>query len=71
MIQFIIDHKDEVPSAKTCKVGPLDETLSSDVETLRSAIAGSISHGSCPEGIYNINGMIFKATAGVVELFKP
>jgi hypothetical protein len=71
MIQFIIDHKDEVPSAKTCKVGPLDETLSSDVETLRSAIAGSISNGSCPEGIYNINGMIFKATAGVVELFKP
>lgn len=71
MIQFIINNKDKIPTAEICKVGPIAQDLASDLETLRVGIAGDITSGSCPEGIYNINGVVFVAQNGTVELYKP
>lgn len=71
MVQFIITHKDEIPSAIVCHVGPMNQEMATDVDTLRSAIAAMISSGACPEGVYNISGQIFVASGGIVELFKP
>jgi len=71
MIQFIIDHKDEIPSAIVCKVGPINQEMSTDVDTLRSAIASIIGSGACPEGEYIINGHVFIASGGFVNIFKP
>ena len=70
MIQYIMNHKDEIPSATACKVGPLDEEKAADVEVIKIAIANSIKAGSCPEGIYNINNVVFIAKQGTVELFS-
>jgi len=71
MIQFIIDHKDEIPSAIVCKVGPINQDMSTDVDTLRSTIATMIGSGACPEGDYIINGQVFVASGGIVNIFEP
>lgn len=71
MIQFIIDHKADVPSAGTCQVGPLAKEQAADTDALRSAIATQISSGTCPEGIYNISGIVFVARNGTVEVYSP
>jgi hypothetical protein len=71
MIQFIVDHKDEIPSAVGCQVGPISKDLSADVEALSSAINESIQSGRCPEGIYNINGIVIIARDGTVTLYVP
>jgi len=70
MIQFIIDHKDEIPAAQGCKVGPIEEVKATDMDALKTAILASISTGTCPEGIYNINGVVFIAKNGMVNLFN-
>jgi hypothetical protein len=69
MIQFIIDHKEEIPTAQFCKVGPIDEAKATDVDELKTGIIASITAGACPEGIYNINGEVFIAKDGVVNPF--
>jgi hypothetical protein len=71
MIQFIVDHKAEIPAATVCQVGPLAETQAGDVEALRSAITAQVSSGACPEGIYNITGIVFIARNGAVEVYSP
>jgi hypothetical protein len=71
MIQFIIDHKDEIPSALGCQVGPISKDLSADAEALRLAINETIQTGRCTEGIYNINGTVFIAKEGTVVLYVP
>lgn len=71
MIQFIIDHKDEVPSAAICKVGPIDEESAADLNVLSRAIGDLVNAGTCQEGIYNINGNVFIAKDGSVILYVP
>ena len=71
MIQFIIDNKDQVPTAVICKVGPIAQDLTPDIDSLRAGIADAITSGRCPEGIYNINRIIFTAQNGTAELFEP
>lgn len=69
MIQFIVDHKEEVPAAQVCKVGPIAEEKAADIDALKAGILASINTGVCPEGIYNINGVVFIAKDGSVNLF--
>jgi hypothetical protein len=71
MIQFIIDQKDEIPSALICQVGPIEEEMASDPLAIRDAIAATIAARDCPEGVYNIYGVIFDARGGIVEIFQP
>lgn len=71
MVQFIVNHKDEIPSAVICHVGPIAQENAADVDTIRSTIANMISSGACPEGEYNINGQVFIASGGTVDLFMP
>ncbi len=71
MIQFIIDQKDEIPSALICQVGPIEEEMATDPLALRDAIAATIAARECPEGVYNINDVIFDGRGGIVEIFQP
>ncbi|KAF0110474.1 MAG: hypothetical protein FD147_1620 [Chloroflexi bacterium] len=70
MIKFIIEHKAEIPSSTSCKLGPLQEEQSSDLEVIQRLIQNSVTNQSCPEGVYNVNGAVFVAKEGTVALFK-
>jgi hypothetical protein len=69
MVQFIVDHKEEVSTARICKVGPIAVEKAADIDALKTVILTSINTGVCPEGIYNINGVVFVAKDGTVNLF--
>jgi len=70
-VNYIIDHKDEIPTAMSCQVGPISKELSTDLDALNSAIGETIQTGRCAEGIYNINGNVFIAKDGTVVLYAP
>lgn len=71
MIQFIVDHKDEIPSAVGCQVGPIPKDSSTDLDALSRAISETIQAGICTEGIYNIDGNVFIAKDGTVVHYVP
>jgi hypothetical protein len=71
MIQFIVNKKDEIPSAVGCQVGPISKDSSADLDALSLAISETIQTGRCLEGIYNINGNVFIAKNGTVVRYVP
>jgi len=70
MIEWIVEQKDTIATAQNCQLGPLDETQSINLDVIQAAIQSAISTQACPEGVYNVNGSVFVAKAGVVTLFK-
>jgi hypothetical protein len=70
MIQWVIEQKESIPTAMNCQLGPLTESQSGNLEVVQAAIQSAISSQACPEGVYNVNGSVFVAKAGVVTLFK-
>ena len=68
MTNYIIENKDLIPTALTCQLGPLEIEKAQDPEMLRSLIQAAIASGSCTEGVYHIEGQIFRAIDGKVEL---
>jgi hypothetical protein len=71
MIQFIVDHKDEIPSASACQVGPIAEESASDMQVIIAKITEVVASGICPEGIYNIDGNVYIAKDGTVVAYLP
>lgn len=70
MIQYIVNQKELVPTMGTCKVGPLDESQAANLDVVQAAIQTSVASGSCPTGVYNINGNVFIAQNGSVALYR-
>ncbi|MRS02479.1 hypothetical protein EG832_04515 [bacterium] len=70
MIEWIITQKDSVPTAQNCQLGPLEESQSGNLDVVQTAIQTAVTSQTCPEGVYNVNGSVFVAKAGVVTLFK-
>ena len=71
MTQYVIEHKDLVPTMIRCQLGPLEEAQAGDLNVIQSAIQTAISTGACPEGIYNVNGTLFIGQNGAVTLYTP
>ncbi len=69
-VQWVIDQKDSIPSAGSCKLGPLEESRSGEIEVIQSAIQKAVESQACPEGVYNAGGTVFIARDGSVNLFR-
>lgn len=67
MTNYIIENKDLIPTALTCQLGPLEIDQVQDPELLRSLIQAAIASGGCTEGVYHVEGQIFRAEDGQVE----
>lgn len=67
-IDFIVENKYLAPTAETCLLGPLQEEQAGDQATLQALIANAVNSKACQEGIYHINGFIFYAKDGMVNL---
>ncbi len=70
-IQYLVDHKDDVPASESCRLGPLDPSRISDRDYLASQIEAATASEICPQGIYAVNGWIFDARASFVALIYP
>ncbi|MCL5611203.1 MAG: hypothetical protein M1485_01395 [Chloroflexi bacterium] len=67
-VDYFTKNAAKVPAAQTCKLGPLDQTRSSDATYLADQINQAIQNGSCPPGIYATDKFVFRAQEAAVEL---
>lgn len=58
-VNYIVENRELIPTAQTCKLGPVDEELAGDQATLQNLIATSVNSGFCLEGIYHVNDFVF------------
>lgn len=63
-VGYLVEHQSEFPTMTTCQVGPLDTEQASNRQVVGDAIQTSIANGSCPAGVYIIEGENFDARAG-------
>lgn len=64
----LVRNKDNYPAAQTCTLTSLEESQITDPTYLSEQIGFSVSNGSCPLGIYVIDGLIFDAQTPTVVL---
>jgi peptidoglycan/xylan/chitin deacetylase (PgdA/CDA1 family) len=70
-IDWVVAHKDEIPTAQSCQLGPTLETQAADPATLQSLISSAVQAGTCPSGVYHAGDLIFVAQNGSVSPFTP
>jgi hypothetical protein len=64
-------HADRVPSAQECHLPAIDALQVEDPQALAALIQGAIQSNMCPEGIYALQGLVFKAEAGDTRYIWP
>jgi peptidoglycan/xylan/chitin deacetylase (PgdA/CDA1 family) len=69
-IDWVVSVKDQIPTAGECKLGPTDESAHGDVAALQALITTAVQSGTCPQGVYNVNGIVFVAKEDAVVLYK-
>lgn len=67
-VDYFTKNAAKVPTAQTCKLGPLDPTRSSDTNYLADQIDQAIQNGSCPSGIYATDRFVFLAQGSAIQL---
>ncbi len=68
MTQYIVENKDLAPTITQCQLGPIDESQASDINVIQAAIQTAVNSQACPQGVYNVNGNVFRARDGTVTL---
>lgn len=69
MIDYIVSNKESTPLVTKCRLGPLEESMAQDQETLRLLISEAIKNGTCSSGIvFHVNGYIFYVNGNDVVL---
>ena len=63
-VTYLVEHKDEFPTMVSCQIGPLDAEQVSNVDYLGGQIMASIASGTCPAGVYIVEGKTFDAREG-------
>ncbi len=69
-IDWIVAHKDEIPTATSCQLQAATQEQANDSTALQALIAAAIQAGTCPEGVYHLQGFTFVANNGSISLFN-
>ena len=69
MVDLVISKKEQIPTAGTCKLGPLSKDQASDPGTIQTLISAAIQSQSCPEGVYQVSGLTFVVKNGTVNQY--
>jgi hypothetical protein len=69
-IQWVAAHKNDIPTATGCKLGPTSADDAKNASTLQTLITNAVQSQSCPNGVYHVNGFIFIAKDGTVTQFS-
>jgi len=51
-VAYLVEHKEEFPTPKTCQVGPLEEAKANSQTYVEEQIQAQITSGACPHGVY-------------------
>jgi peptidoglycan/xylan/chitin deacetylase (PgdA/CDA1 family) len=63
----ILGLTDQFPTAEECKIGPIEQEKSSDMDYVASQIQVMVQNQQCPPGVYALLGHLFQANADKVE----
>jgi|GEM_PF-247335 len=66
-IDWISQNSGLIPTAQSCQLGPTTEAESKDAATIQNLISSAVQSGTCPEGIYWVNGQIYLAQNGTAS----
>ena len=69
-IDYLVENKETIPTAQSCKIGPLTSAQSNDPNLLDEQILAMIQNGQCPQGVYATERFIFSASDERVELIQ-
>ncbi|MBI5954061.1 MAG: hypothetical protein HY865_20585 [Chloroflexi bacterium] len=69
-VDYLVENKETVPAASSCKIGPLTDVQSNDPDFLDEQILAMIQNGQCPQGVYATEHFIFSANDERVELIQ-
>lgn len=67
-IDYLVKNSEKIPTAKSCRLGPLDQTRSDDAQYLSEQIHLAVELQQCPQGIYATDKFVFRAQESQVEL---
>ncbi|MHC1739658.1 MAG: hypothetical protein AB9897_00945 [Anaerolineaceae bacterium] len=69
-IDWVVAHKEEIPSAQSCVLGPTSEEQAGNILVLQALVGSAIQQNNCPEGVYHVNGFIFIAKNNAVTPYS-
>lgn len=70
MVNLVAESRDKFPTAQSCQLGPLREAQQTDLALISQLIDQAVTAGTCPRGIYNVQGNVFNAIEGSASLFR-
>ena len=71
MTNWLVEQKDNIASAQSCQLGPLQEEQAANAVVIQGLITDSITNGFCTEGVYHVGELIFIARDGSVVPHTP
>jgi hypothetical protein len=71
-LELLVENKDQFPVAGQCTLGRVERSQSNDTQRITGMILTAFQTGNCPEGVYALNGRLFRLTGGTVtEIIIP
>ena len=71
-LELLLENKDQFPVAGQCTLGRVEITQSNDTQTIMALILAANQAGDCTEGVYALNGRLFRLAGGTVsEIIIP
>ena len=67
-VQYFVQHAADVPTAQSCRLGPLDPGKTSDSSYIAGLIDRAVESGACPQGIYATEHFVFRAQSSPAEV---
>ncbi len=71
-LELLVENKDRFPVAGQCILGRVEKSRANDTDTISGMILAAYQAGNCPEGVYALNGRLFRLAGGIVsEIIVP
>jgi hypothetical protein len=71
-LELLVENKDQFPVAGQCTLGQVGISQSNDSQTITELILSAHRTGDCPEGVYALNGRLFRLEGETVsEIIIP
>ena len=67
-IDLLVEQRESFPRAHKCQIGPMDTERLNDLAALEEQIIATKQRGDCPNGIYYVQGLIYRVMDAEISL---
>ena len=65
-LNYLVDHRQQVPVAQSCRLGPVDPARAADPAYLSGLVKDAVQSALCPHAYYSVSGFYFDASGQTV-----